>query len=303
MNEAYPDFDVRSYIDLDWIARLISFLPQARAWWINPLNETTDFGVDPTTIRAIGTGSKKADPTWGPLAAYNSWAKDRVAELGLSMGSCPAAEVPGWAQLDIESSDGFDAWHTHLANSLQEHWHDWLGKVQAASEHPILGWPERARTSTADGYLLVAHKYKLVDLFIRFLRVLAPAGSSLERGIVCNANIPLDMKSIAVINATFGGLSVAGGASMGNIKSELSYRTYQRLARAICFIAGDQFQRQNPESQGCAGVSPVLFDVFVWQSSDAKALYTDGKKNPEKGPGGRMPRRKPTWWQMSVGTT
>ncbi|MBC8737257.1 hypothetical protein F6X40_10600 [Paraburkholderia sp. UCT31] len=303
---AYTDFDVRSFLDLQWVDRFAAYLPQAHEWWNNPLNETTDYGVDPTTIRAMGTGSKEGDPTWGPLAAFNAWAKHQVAELDLSSPATAAHASAKWKRFDIETFDDFETWHRNLAESLDGHWRDWLEKTRAASLHPDTGWQERARACNADGSLCVAHKYKLVDLFVRFLRLLAPAGTSFGAALVRHAHIPLDMKSIAVISATVGNLSVGGGTSMGDIKTELAYQTYQRLARVICDVVAARSDNRS------VAVSPIIFDVFAWHNRDAQALYTDfakeEKKRAAKEQGAnegskrrRAPRKsKPKWWQTTA---
>lgn len=215
-------FDLRSLLDPVWVERYRRFLPEAEAWWNDPRNEKSRFGVDSSTVRALSTG---ATGDSGPLAIYEDWAAEQLGNL--------VQDKESWKQL--LTFHGFEHWHATLTSSLVAHWQTKSGKE-----------------------LSIAHRYKLVDLFTRWIRVRAPAGSVLREAILRCAHIPLDKKSIATISAMFSDIALSPTFSMGLVRSEKGYRTYQRLARIIAEEVGG---------------SPVLLDVFAWNSEDAKKLY------------------------------
>jgi hypothetical protein len=303
MSSNSPYLDLRDYVDTDWLDRFIDFLPEAQSWWQDHSNEETDYGVDSSTIRAMSTGSggelQLKREEYGPLAAYEQWAKRELIALGLVDAGAAAGNAPTPTHaLKLGTPDSFGSWHKGLVQRICTHWRAHLSKVKQEAER--LEKP-MGKPVSENGTLRIAHKYKLVDLFIRFLRVLTPPDSELGRVIVANAHIPLDMKSISVINATLG-LPMSANPSMGDIRSELAYKNYQRLARAICELAKERMGGNSSSPTGA--VSPILFDVFAWQNTHAKELYADAEKptkgkNSKKNPSPRKAAKEAArWWRV-----
>jgi len=216
--------DFREFLSEDWVARYRAYLPTARVLWDNHALETAEYGVESSTTRGMSTGTRGDG---GPQALYRAWAKKQL-ETMLADNELPS---------QLQSQEAFDRWHAGLAESLAVHW----------------------QAGTGDGRALsVAHRYKLLDLFIRWLRVGAKQSPALVAVCEQYGHIPLDRKSLHVLSETFGGIGLAGPFSMGDVHTEAAYRFYQVLARHVCAAAGG---------------SPVLFDVFCWNSPDAHALY------------------------------
>lgn len=218
--------DLRPFLCPAWLARYQSYLPTARALWDDHRLETSEYGVESSTTRGIPTGSRGEN---GPQALYRAWAKSQLEHM-LADSALPAR---------LDSQEVFDAWHAGLAASLAAYWKTCSGRE-----------------------LSTAHRYKLLDLFVRWLRVGAKASPALVVACERYGHIPLDRKSLHVLSETFGGIGLAGPFSMGDVHTEGAYRFYQALARTAC-------------RQG--GGSPLLFDVFCWNHPDAHALYNGAR--------------------------
>ncbi|KVP75214.1 hypothetical protein WJ96_05505 [Burkholderia ubonensis] len=237
-----PDdlFDLRTYLDHEVLSAYSTFQEDALNWWCNPKNETSDMGLDHRTVRAMSTG---VQGDRGPVALYEAWAAVQFARIADD------------AQLvtSVSTREGFEAWHRELTESLVAHWH-----AQVTANNEMLKHHEGDEFFPENPNLNIAHRYKMVDLFVRYLRVKSDAHPELSRHCYEFGHIPLDRKSLAVISAAFSGIGVGRNFSMGNIISETMYRTYQRLALAICEEAGG---------------TPLLLDVFSWESPFAQKLY------------------------------
>jgi hypothetical protein len=240
-------FDLRTYMDHDVLAAYREYQPRAQAWWGNPSLETSKLGLDSTSARAMGTGIRGSER--GPIALYEAWAKEVFAKI--------AADTQ--LQLSLGTQEGFDAWHATLAESLVAHW-----RARVTENNARLREHEGDEHVPANPDLSIAHRYKMVDLFVKYLRVRAADYPELARCCYEFGHIPLDLKSLAVLSAAFSGALVGAGDKfrMGHIVSEQMYRTCQRLARVICMEAGG---------------SPLLLDVFAWHAPAAQQLY---KKRP-----------------------
>lgn len=207
-----------------WVAMYRGYLPTAQALWGDHSLETSQFGVESSTTRGIPTGSRGAN---GPQELYRGWARPQLAAM--------LSDTTLAARLDTQ--EAFDAWHADLAASLAAHWY-----AGTAGTIP----------------LSIAHRFKLLDLFVRWLRVQAPVAPSLAAICERFGHIPLDRKSLHILSETFSGIGLAGPFSMGDVHTEAAYRFYQLLAREVCAVAGG---------------TPLLFDVFCWNHPDAHALY------------------------------
>lgn len=244
-------FDLRTYLNCEILEAYRALQPSALDWWRNPSYETSNMGLDQSTCRAISTGEKGPR---GPIAIYEVWAAvqiDRVTsdrELQASLGT----------------REGFEHWHAELVVSLVAHW-----RVSVAENNERLQRIEGEDFVPANSELNIAHRYKMVDLFVRYLRVMAGTHQQLVQYCYEFGHIPLDRKSLAVISAAFSGILVGAGDtfSMGDIVCEEMYRSCQRLARAICQEAGG---------------TPLLLDVFALHTPFAKQLYEDRPVIPNR---------------------
>lgn len=234
-------FDLRPYMSAELCREFNEFQPAALILWNNASLEKTKFGLDQSTARAIGTGLTGKH---GPIALFNAWAQDELAHASEPASLAPLATVIG-----------FQTWHTRLCDSLKSYWHRAVSENNNFREKNL---PDGTQFVPKDPVLQFAHCRKMVDLFIRALRVRQDAPQELRETCLRFGNIPLDRKSIAVLQAAYGLVSVGHAFSMGDIRTSESYQTYQNLARAIC-----------KQTWG----SPLMLDVFAWHSPYAKALY------------------------------
>jgi hypothetical protein len=246
-----------SMLDPRWVAHFAAYLPAAVHTWDKEHHKDmalNSYGVEASTIRAIHLG--QTGKGGRPLSCYVEWARQAAADV-------LAPEAAGLRK-NINSAAGFEAWHKSLAASLSRHW---LGAVRARSHALNLVFDEEK-----DG-LSIAHLYKMVNLFVRFMRIPATARGHMDlaKGIRQFGHVPLDRKSITTLQKTFGNpIPRFNGYSMGTITSQSLYDHHQQLARTLC--------RQIP------GATPVLFDVFAWNADEAKKLYPTRPQGGRKGP-------------------
>jgi len=236
------NIDMRPGLNPDWVSRYQDYLGRAREWWTDKTRETTQLGVEQSTLRTMPTGLD--GPKHGPLSVYNEWASRQLALLSKSSER--------WVLL--QDRDEFERWHAELTQSLCSHWR------QRTHEIAELRTKETgAPVEPVNAELSLAHRYKLVDLFVRWLRMKDAYAPALAAACLANGHIPLDRKSLHVLSETFGGIGLRGPFSMGDVHTEAAYQFYQSLARALCHEAGG---------------SPLLFDVFAWTHPDAQKLYS-----------------------------
>jgi hypothetical protein len=136
-----PELNLAHYLDEEWLAKYSAYLPTARDFWAQPDEKPTDFGVESSTIRAYRTGQRGEE---GPLAVFNDWAKEQLAAVG------------SWPVLDTQ--ERFDAWHAQLNESLAAHW-----KARVSSIVPD-------ENKKVHEQLSFAHRNKVIDLFVKWLR-------------------------------------------------------------------------------------------------------------------------------------
>jgi len=234
-------FNLAACLNPVWVARYTQYQEAARQIWENKRMETTQFGVEQSTLRSISTGLD--GPQHGPLSVYNEWAATQIGLL--------SKDRSRWPQL-LER-EAFELWHAELTQSLCAHWRARSLHI-ATLRSQSTGQP----VEPVNADLSIAHRYKLVDLFVRWLRMKSEQAPVLAQACLANGHIPLDRKSLHVLSETFGGLGLRGPFSMGDVHTQGAYEFYQVLARAVCAQAGG---------------SPLLFDVFAWNHPDAQALY------------------------------
>jgi len=169
-----------------------------------------DCGIAGNTFRAY-TGWENS-----PSETYRNWAEKQNEEiLKLSPKS-------------ISSQEDFDTWHQKLAESLQRHW-------QKAED---------------GNRLSVAHKYKLIDLYIKWLTRYKHPEPELNAMLIQFGHCALDRQTLAKINEHLDGLLPIAKPSMGCIATENAYAFCQAIIRDYC---------------NAAGGTPLLFDYYAWQ--------------------------------------
>jgi hypothetical protein len=217
------------------------------------------FGVDSSTIRAMPTGND-AHP---PSGIFSDWARDQDSNLGIQSGGSGYSLSQDQTAVEVRErlAKDFVKWHEELAESLRVHWANRMKKVPATTRTNTKNQPYLRKQYKE---LTVAHKYKLVDLYVRSLRLRVPENSAAHQAVLANANIPLDKKSIAVINAFLGKKKTK--TTMGDIKSDKQYDEYQNYAKDICKQIG---------APNGVPASKLVFDTFAWHHPDAQVLYTE----------------------------
>jgi hypothetical protein len=172
-----PLFDLRSYIDQEVLAAYSGFQDAALAWWRTPLNETFEMGLDHTTVRAMSTGVQGER---GPVALYEAWTTVQFTR------------VTGDAvlQKSLGTREGFEAWHGQLTQSLISYW-----CARVTENNEMLRQKEGDAFFPVNPSLNIAHRYKMVDLFVRYLRVRADQHPALARHCYEFGHIPLVFRS------------------------------------------------------------------------------------------------------------
>ena len=119
-----------------------------------------------------------------------------------------------------------------------EHFHEWLSRSLARH------WSKRAKRE-----LSLAHKYKLVDLFIKHAVRRDLGDERLNRNLLAFGHVPIDSSVFSAVDKLFSGILVAQGRAMGHIKTPEAYRFYQTLTAEVV----------RPLQ-----VSPLYFEYFAW---------------------------------------
>ncbi|CAN0622930.1 conserved protein of unknown function [Burkholderia multivorans] len=242
-----------------WLSLFKDNYEIAEKFLVDPKIDTAvkTFGVDTSTIRAMPSGNDDISPLYD---IFCEWAKTQDCSLGIeSTGDTNTPRVEG-ASISVDAlTQDFNNWHHGLAESLSKYWSDKMQDVEAGTRINKDN-EEYQRKQTKE--LNTAHKYKLVDLYVRGLRLRVPHNSSIYNAVLENANIPLDKKSIAVIEAFLG--NPPRKTTMGDIKDEETYRMYQDHAKDIC----EQVRLTSGKP-----ASKLVLDAFAWHNPEAQKLY------------------------------
>ncbi|APF87465.1 hypothetical protein BCR16_11985 [Ralstonia solanacearum FJAT-1458] len=171
-----------------------------------------DHGVAGNTFRAYVGG---ANP---PSVIYRQWAKRVCEQLD------PQVQVLAH---QLSTAEGFRAWHTSLADSLQAHW----------VSHQRL-------------QLSFAHQHKLIDLFVKWLSRYDFGCQQLSESFISHANCALDSQTLGKLNECLSMALPLSKPSMGHIHSEKTYAFCQSLIESFSIHYGG---------------TRLLFDYFAWR--------------------------------------
>jgi len=202
--------NLRTYRSEKRFKRLASAIRKARRYY----SERVDVQTDPS----LGVGSNTFRAFRGvkrPSAAYREWARRLYRTRRFKK-----------AVLAARSRDGFERLHRWLSQSLERHWRRKYRKP-----------------------LLLAHRYKLVDLFIKRLCRFQLSDSRMNTRLVANGHVPLDSSVFKALDRLFSGILLTEGRAMRHIKSERAYRFYQDIFRSI------MYRLRAP---------PLYFDYYAW---------------------------------------
>jgi len=154
-----------------------------------------------------------------PSLVYREWAKKQTAK------------ILNTASLGFTSQTEFDEWHNELFKSLQNHW---------------------KRNQNKD--LNLAHSYKLVDLYIKWLSKNSKCSKKLCSSILKYGYCALDSQIIYTLNQCLSGALPIKNATMGHIGNQNTYDYCQDLIKNF--------------SEHYNG-SRLLFDYYAWKPGGA----------------------------------
>jgi len=173
-------------------------------------NHDDTFGVGGETFRALRNHHER------PSVVYRA----RAAEVCQDLSHRQLGE-------HLQSSDAFASWHRSLVDDLSSRWTSRQGKS-----------------------LSVAHRYKLVDLLVKWLSAHDFADPDLAHGFERHAHCALDRQTLKKLNECLSFALPIRSPSMGDIHSEQTYLFCQELVEEF--------------AASCDG-TPLLFDYFAWR--------------------------------------
>ncbi|MGD7035517.1 hypothetical protein [Methylotuvimicrobium buryatense] len=156
------------------------------------------YGVSGNTFRAYRSWSEP------PGEIYKAWAKKKTDSI---ITATPLKE--------IATEPGFQCWHRGLCKSLNAKWKKDQG-----------------------GKLSIAHCYKLVDLYIKWLSRYRIQNGEFASLLNKYASCALDSQTISKINACYGYCLPISKPRMGDIHNENTYHYCQYMIAAFCEAAG-----------------------------------------------------------------
>lgn len=201
-----------TYFSPEFGAAFAQAIPDLRAQiGMKPFNpHSATYGVGGNTFRAY-TGWRKS-----PSFVYRQWAEGKCTQLD-----------PQSLARKLKTSNGFQAWHEELAESLQSVWHKNQGRE-----------------------LSFAHQHKLIDLFVKWLSSHNFSSPSLSESFVAHANCALDSQTLSKLNECLSMALPLSRPSMGHVHCKGTYVFCQDHIHAFSSHFGG---------------SRLLFDYFAWR--------------------------------------
>jgi hypothetical protein len=174
-------------------------------------NHDQRYGAGGSTLRAYRTVRES------PSSVFRGWAGN----------VCKPDDFVGNIARHLASRDAFLEWHATLARQLESHWRKKQGRP-----------------------LSFAQRFKLIDLFIKWLSEYDLGNPTLTEGFIAYANCALDRQTLAKLNECLSGALPIPAPSMGHIANENTYNFCQELVG---------------EFAGSCGGTPLLFDYWAWK--------------------------------------
>jgi hypothetical protein len=170
------------------------------------------------TAMGVGGNTFRAYREWPvpPSRVYRAWA----VSVSQTLNSSKLAET-------LKTRESFLTWHETLGNSLDAHWFKQQG-----------------------GSLSFAHRYKLIDLFVKWLSSHNFGVPALTEALVLHANCALDSQTLSMLNECLSLALPISKPSMGDIHSRYTYDFCQDLI--------GEFASHH-------GGTRLLFDYFAWR--------------------------------------
>lgn len=137
----------------------------------------------------------------------------------------------------LNTQEQFENLHFRLGKSLARYWKNKAGQK-----------------------LVLAHRYKLLDLFIKRACELRLPQPMMNDKLLTYGHVPLDRWVFITLDNIFSGIFLLTGRSMGQVKNEESYQFYQKLIRQL------MRELKPPEEY------PALyFEFHAWEPGRTKA--------------------------------
>jgi hypothetical protein len=168
------------------------------------------YGVGGETFRAFRNHRAR------PSEVYREWAAEVSKQL-----------TPKQLTQQLQSREAFESWHRSLVGELSSRWKSRQGRT-----------------------LSIAHRYKLVDLLIKWLSAHDFGQTKIIQGFEQYAHCALDRQTLKKLNECLSLALPITSPSMGDIHTEETYLFCQDL------VAGF--------ASSCGG-TPLLFDYFAWK--------------------------------------
>lgn len=202
--------DLRPFRSTKHFRRLAAAMPNAEHYY----SERAKIDADIT----LGVGSNTFRAFRGtdrPSSTYRQWAH-RVVHAKRFKN----------AVLTAGGREGFERLHRWLTRSLDRHWTRRYGKR-----------------------LSIAHRYKLIDLFVKRLCRLKLPDPKMNAILTTHGHVPIDSNVLRALDGLYSGILLTEGKAMGHIKSEQAYRFYQEI---FCSLMAE------------LRVPPLYFDYYAW---------------------------------------
>ncbi len=173
------------------------------------------YGVGGNTFRAFVGFDKQ------PSIIYRTWAERKFNEL-----------TTGILELKIEDQAAFDVWHKKLFNSLSAHWYSEQGRE-----------------------ISLAHSYKLLDLFLKWVYQHKSCPEDLANSIEQFGHCALDSQVLKELNICFSFALPINNPTMGDIINQNTYDFCQNLIEYFTHEFGG---------------TKLAFDFYAWKGKTSE---------------------------------
>ena len=191
---------MKKYLDSRQLTQFSKSLRKTRAHFgaVNISKMSPSYGIEGNTFRAY-RGWKHS-----PSKIYREWAEKNTKNI---------ITLPPTQSVSNEAS--FGTWHKKLYNSLNKHW-----------------------KTKQDKALSLAHCYKLVDLYIKWLSQFDFIDKKFVHNLTKYASCALDSQTIERINQCYGHCLPICKPRMGDVINQNTYDYCQEIINEFCKAGG-----------------------------------------------------------------